>query len=148
MEYSPAGFVLVAVGTAVATLVAVTVAPATMAPEESVTMPRMAPVTVCAKAGQWGSKRTSAHANDFEISFIILSPLSGTSLAVPHQAPGKAGICFLTDNYEVDRRNVTIIQHNNSSDCYNKLEICLLWNSHSALARLFKTIVCLYISHT
>jgi hypothetical protein len=85
MEYSPAGFVFVAVGTPVATLVAVTVAPATMAPEESVTMPRMAPVTVCAKAGQWGKKRTSTHANDFEISFIILSPLSGISLPVPHQ---------------------------------------------------------------
>src|ERR1700733_13807804 len=86
MEYSPAGFVLVAVGTAVATLVAVTVAPATMAPEESVTMPRMAPVTVCAKPGQWGKKRISTHANDFEISFIILSPLSGISLPLPHQA--------------------------------------------------------------
>src|SRR5580704_16179596 len=86
MEYSPAGFVFVAVGTPVATLVAVTVALATMAPEESVTMPRMAPVTVCAKAGQWGKKRTSAHANDLQISFIILSPLSGISLPVPHQA--------------------------------------------------------------
>src|SRR6202041_814387 len=86
MEYSPAGFVFVAVGTPVATLLAVTEARATMAPEESVTMPRMAPVTVCAKAGHWGRKRTSAHANDFEISFIVLSPLSGISLPVPHQA--------------------------------------------------------------
>src|ERR1700742_2090737 len=86
MEYSPAAFVLVAVGTPVATLVAVTTALATMAPEESVTMPRMAPVTVCAKAGQWGKKRTSDHANDLQISFIILSPLSGISLPVPHQA--------------------------------------------------------------
>src|SRR5580698_7287961 len=73
MEYSPAGFVLVEVGTPVATLLTVTVAPATMAPEESVTMPRVAPVTVCAKAEQWGRKRTSAHASDFEISFIIAS---------------------------------------------------------------------------
>src|SRR5579863_2207784 len=86
MEYSPAGFVFVAVGTPVATLDAVTAAPATMAPEESVTMPRKAPVTVCAKAGQWGKRRTSAHANDLQISFIILSPLSGISLPVPHQA--------------------------------------------------------------
>ena len=76
MEYSPDGFVLVAVGTPVATLVAVTTARVTMAPEESVTMPRMEAVTVCAKAGQRGRKRTSAHANDFEISFIVLSPLS------------------------------------------------------------------------
>jgi hypothetical protein len=86
MEYSPAGFVFVAVGTPVATLVAVTTALATMAPEESVTIPRMAPVTVCAKAGQWGTRRTSAHANDLQISFIILSPLSGMSLPLPHQA--------------------------------------------------------------
>src|ERR1700742_2953425 len=85
MEYSPAAFVLVAVGTPVATLVAVTTALATMAPEESVTMPRMAPVTVCAKAGQRDKKRTSAHANDLEMSFIILSPLSGISLPVPHR---------------------------------------------------------------
>src|ERR1700722_6258492 len=80
MEYSPAGFVFVAVGTPVATLVAVTAARATMAPEESVTMPRMAPVTVCPKAGQWGMRRTSAHANDLEISFMILPPLSGIAL--------------------------------------------------------------------
>src|SRR5579863_9795146 len=86
MEYSPAGFVFVAVGTPVATLDAVTAAPATMAPEESVTMPRMAPVTVCAKPGQWGKRRTSAHANDLQIFFILFSPLSGISLPVPHQA--------------------------------------------------------------
>jgi hypothetical protein len=72
MEYSPAGFVFVAVGTPVAALVAVTVAPARMAPEESVTMPRIAPVTVCADAGRkQGKKRTIAHASDLQADFII-----------------------------------------------------------------------------
>ncbi len=78
MEYSPAGFVFVAVGTPVATLVAVTAARATMAPVESVTVPRMAPVTVCPNAEQEGKKRANAHASDLQISFIILSPLHGT----------------------------------------------------------------------
>src|ERR1700678_4158788 len=47
MEYSPAPLVLVRVATADAVLVAVTVAPVTIAPLGSVTVPRTVPVTVC-----------------------------------------------------------------------------------------------------
>jgi hypothetical protein len=43
-----------------------------MAPEESVTMPRMAPVSVCANPGMQQDKKSgSTHASDLEIRFII-----------------------------------------------------------------------------
>src|SRR5882672_8540020 len=93
----PFALVVVGVDTPVATLIAVTVAPDTTAPVESVTVPVTLPVMVCANVarGLVSSPIHSAmkhdHRNEF---FRILPPNVSSRIEVHFKQQGSAGSLF------------------------------------------------------